>query len=49
MSGYDGYTDKELLFLVRRSDRTAFTALYERHWNSVYSQAFRKLNDADGA
>jgi RNA polymerase sigma-70 factor (ECF subfamily) len=49
MSGYDGYTDKELLFLVRRSDRTAFTELYDRHWNSVYSQAFRKLNDADVA
>jgi RNA polymerase sigma-70 factor (family 1) len=49
MSGYDGYTDKELLFSVKRNDRSAFTALYERHWDTVYTQAFKKLNDADVA
>lgn len=49
MSEYDGYTDHELLFLVRKSDRTAFTELYERHWDTVYSQAFRKLKDGDVA
>jgi RNA polymerase sigma-70 factor (family 1) len=49
MSGYDGYTDKELLFFLERSDRAAFTELYDRLWDSVYSQAFRKLKDAEVA
>jgi len=41
------HSDQELLSRLRQGDRRAFDELYERHWDSVYGQAFKKLNDPD--
>ncbi|TKC09679.1 RNA polymerase sigma factor [Pedobacter frigoris] len=41
------FTDQELLINLRKGDRSAFDELYERHWDKVYNQAFKKLHDPD--
>ncbi|SDE44361.1 RNA polymerase sigma-70 factor, ECF subfamily [Mucilaginibacter pineti] len=43
------FTDQDLLLHIRRGDRRAFNDLYDRHWDRVYSQAFKKLKDPDAA
>ncbi|MGF7079320.1 RNA polymerase sigma factor [Mucilaginibacter sp. UYCu711] len=43
------YSDAELLKLLQTGDGDAFDKLYERHWDKVYSQAFKGLHDADMA
>lgn len=40
-------TDQELLIKLRNGERSAFDELYEKHWDKVYSQAFKKLHDPD--
>ena len=49
MASYTTYSDQELLGLLRNGDRTAFDALYEKHWDAVYNQAFKKMRDPDQA
>jgi len=47
MTLYPLFTDQELLIKLRDGDRLAFDALYEKHWDKVYGQAFKKLHDPD--
>ncbi|TCC99457.1 RNA polymerase sigma factor [Pedobacter hiemivivus] len=45
MLDYSSHTDQQLLLMLREGDRHAFDYLYEKHWDKVYDQAFKKLND----
>lgn len=47
MAGYSAYTDLELVALLQRGDRAAFTEIYERHWQSLLHTAQRILNDKE--
>ena len=42
-------SDTDLLNRLREGDRTAFDLLYDRHWDKVYTQAFKKLHNPDTA
>ena len=42
---YNTQNDQELLLSLRQSDQMAFNLLYEKHWEKVYNQAFKKLHD----
>lgn len=41
--------DKLLLLRVREGNIEAFNALYEKHWEKVYSDSYKRLKDADCA
>ena len=45
MTTYRSHTDQELLALLRQGDSSAFDAIYEKHWDKVYNQSFKKLHD----
>lgn len=47
MSANSTYTDHELLTKLRNGDRIAFDAIYEKHWEKVYNQSFKKLHDPE--
>ncbi|MFI5163368.1 MAG: RNA polymerase sigma factor [Sphingobacteriales bacterium] len=49
MANNTRYIDQNLLSRLRNGDRLAFDELYSRHWERVYAQAFKKLNDPDVA
>jgi RNA polymerase sigma-70 factor (ECF subfamily) len=45
----DGGSDRLLLLKLREGNTEAFDALYEKHWQSTYASAFKRLQDADQA
>lgn len=45
MLDYSNYTDQQLLLMLSEGDWYAFDSLYEKHWDKVYDQAFKKLNN----
>lgn len=45
MVDHNGHTDQQLLLRLREGDWHAFDLLYEKHWDKVYEQAFKKLHD----
>ena len=47
MAGYSAYTDQELLEQLRLGDSSAFDAIYDKHWDKVYNQSFKKLHDPE--
>jgi RNA polymerase sigma-70 factor (family 1) len=47
MELYSKLSDQELLSKLRDGDRGAFDELYEKHWDTVYIQAFKKLHEPD--
>ncbi|GGG84107.1 DNA-directed RNA polymerase sigma-70 factor [Parapedobacter pyrenivorans] len=49
MTDYSKDTDDTLLKLLRDSDQRAFRALYERHWNVLWSYARNAMADPDDA
>jgi RNA polymerase sigma-70 factor (family 1) len=49
MAVLDSYTDVELVNLLQGGSEPAFTALYERHWRTVYRNAMRFLRSAADA
>src|SRR5690606_17411471 len=46
---YAKYSDEQLLSLLRLRDQQAFTAIYNRHWGSVYTHVFRMLRNEEDA
>jgi len=38
-------TDSRLLELIRKDDRVAFTELYNRYWDKLFTVAMHRLND----
>lgn len=46
MSLFVTYKDEELLQLLRGGDQSAFDALYNRYWQSLYNEAGKRLADA---
>jgi len=46
---YVNYSDEQLLSLLRLRDRQAFTAIYNRHWGSVYTHIFKMLRNEEDA
>lgn len=45
MKYYQSYTDNDLLQLLIKDDKQAFTALYHRYWKLLYAMAFKRLKD----
>lgn len=41
------FSDEQLLDLLKRDDRMAFTKLYERHWEKLFKAAFNVLRAED--
>ena len=46
MPDYDKHSDQQLIMMLREGDWHAFDSLYEKHWDKVYDQAFKKLHDS---
>jgi RNA polymerase sigma-70 factor (family 1) len=42
-----GLEDKLLLLKLKEGSNEAFDALYEKHWQSIYSTAFKRLQNPD--
>ncbi len=49
MHSLTAHSDTDLLNRLRDGDRSAFDLLYDRHWDRVYNQAFKKLHNPDAA
>lgn len=49
MSNLESFTDDELTQLLRKSDESAFTYIYNHYWDKLYYVAYRLLRDTDAA
>ena len=49
MQIYEKHTDSQLTGLLKKGDRDAFTAIYERFFAVLYIHAFNRLKDKDEA
>ena len=49
MTAYFGYTDLELINLLKSGDQNAFTEIYNRYFRVLYLHAVRRLRDEDEA
>lgn len=49
MSRYRKYTDKQLLALLSQGDEAAFSALYDRFWQRLFTIAYNRTNDMPSA
>ena len=47
MPHYRAYSDKELAYLLKDSDETAFTEIYNRFYGILYRHAYKSLPDAE--
>ncbi|RQO79081.1 RNA polymerase sigma-70 factor [Pedobacter sp. KBW01] len=47
MSGYQTFTDSQLVTLLRDGDHLAYTQIYERYYYLMFSFSFKKLRDKD--
>jgi len=45
MQPIETYTDNQLLQLLNNGDENAFTTIYRRYWDTLYSNAFHILED----
>ena len=45
MYNYDILDDKELIVLLQKNDRNAFTEIYNRYWKKLFSVAANKIKD----
>ncbi|MGN8069657.1 RNA polymerase sigma-70 factor [Mucilaginibacter sp. 22184] len=45
MERHQPATDRQLLELIRKDDRLAFTELYNRYWDKLFIVAMHRLND----
>jgi len=49
LSNLESFTDDELTQLLRKSDESAFTYIYNHYWDKLYYVAYRLLRDTDAA
>lgn len=49
MSAYLGYSDFELLDLLRSGDKDAFAEIYNRYWKSIFTVATNKIGHFEEA
>lgn len=49
MSVYTSHTDQELLCLLQRGDEAAYTEIYQRYWQQLFSAACSRLRNAEDA
>ena len=49
MPAISSYNEKELLLLLAKGDELAFTEIYNRYWNKLFSIASLKLNNPSEA
>nr|WP_121269293.1 RNA polymerase sigma-70 factor [Pedobacter schmidteae] len=49
MGNYRDYTDQELTALLKNSDHSAFTEIFDRFNSLLYIHAFKKLKDREAA
>ena len=47
MLGQINLSDKDLLQLVKQDDKGAFTQIYQRHWQPLYSAAYKRTKDKE--
>lgn len=47
MNAHKGYSDQELVRLLRHGNRDAFVELYERYWFMLYGSGFKILNNKE--
>lgn len=45
MTDYKGFSDQELLHLAQQEDVGAFTAIYRKHWQTLYNSAYKRNRD----
>ena len=45
LTRYSQYSDRELVRMLKNSDESAFTELYDRYWKKIYFIGANKLND----
>ena len=46
MNCYQSYQDEELLLLLNKSDKDAFTEIYNRYWAELFGIAYNRLQQA---
>ncbi|MEJ2882714.1 RNA polymerase sigma factor [Pedobacter sp. GR22-6] len=49
MLAYSSLSDFELTDLLRKDDASAFTVIYNRHFDALYLHAYKRLQDRDEA
>lgn len=49
MLTYSSLSDLELTELLRKDDASAFTVIYNRHFDALYVHAYKRLQDRDDA
>ena len=49
MSTYSSLSDLELTDLLRKDDAAAFTVIYNRHFDTLFVHAYKRLQDKDEA
>ena len=47
MQDLSGYSDQELLTLMKADNRSAFTEIYSRHWSKLMLSAYQVLKDKE--
>lgn len=47
MVSYGSYADTQLINLVKAGDETAFDETYKRYWKKLYSEAYKRLRNAE--
>ncbi|SMC47231.1 RNA polymerase sigma-70 factor [Pedobacter africanus] len=48
MTGYNGYTDQQLITLLKEGDHSAYARLYDRYFQLLFVYAFKRLkNEAE--
>jgi len=47
MPSYLNFSDNALLQLVKQDDKGAFTQIYQRHWQPLYSAVFKRTKDKE--
>lgn len=49
MRHLEGFSDSELLAMLRRHDQHAFNELYNRYWEKLFNAAYKRLKNVEAA